>query len=360
MYPFKEGHVYARNQWYVLGWSTDFGASPVRRVVMDEPILLYRSERGAPIAIADRCAHRHFPLSKGGKRRGDLIVCGYHGLTYDSTGACVHIPSQDRIPGSCKIKAYPLVEAWNWVWIWMGDPRLADPARIVDHFAIGLTDPKWEASIGFDVPLKARYQLLNENLLDLTHATFLHPETIGTDEVAEAEIVFEEGSGFLRDGRYMRSVRAPELFKDPLELDDVVDRDLLIDFYPPGLHVGWEQFKRCGVSDDSPERDYGQLKVYHALTPETQSTTHYFFAFARTFAKGDQAFTDHLREGLFFVVNQDREALNALEENLALESDLPREFSCRSDAGVLRGRRHLESLIAAEMAASDVSETFSK
>jgi Vanillate O-demethylase oxygenase C-terminal domain len=88
--------------------------------------------------------------------------------------------------------------------------------------------------------------------------------------------------------------------------------------------------------------------VYHALTPETRSTTHYFFAFARTFARSDEVLTNGLREGLRFVVAQDRSALEAVEENLQLLDQAPTEISCRSDAGAIRGRRLIEKLIAAE------------
>jgi vanillate O-demethylase monooxygenase subunit len=347
MYPFKNEHLYARNQWYVLGWSDEFANLPQRRVVMNEPILIYRAEDGGLVALADRCPHRNYPLSKG-RLRGDLIECGYHGITFDRTGACVRIPSQRSISSACRVRPYAVVEKWKWVWIWMGEAAKADPNGIPDHEAISLTDGDWLASVGFSMPLKARYQLLNENLLDLTHTTFLHPESIGTAEVAESKVVFEEYAGFMRDGRYMFAVTAPDLFREPLQLEDRIDRDLLIDYYPPGLHVGWERFKRCGVADGEPTRNYGHLKVYHALTPETDSTTHYFFAFARTFARSNETLTDRLREGLRFVVGQDRSALEALEQNLQLLDHEPTEVLCRSDAGAIRGRRLMEELIAAE------------
>lgn len=344
MYPFNAGLTYALNQWYVLGWSREFDEKPVRRLVMDQPILMFRASDGLPVAMTDRCAHRHYPLSRG-KRRGDLIECGYHGFTFNKFGKCVRIPSQERIPAECSIKTYPVVERWQWVWIWMGDPDRADPAAIPDHQAISLTDPEWEASVGFSMPLKARYELLNENLLDLTHTTFLHPESIGTAEVAEAEVAFEEHDKFVRDGRYMQRVTSPELFREPMHMQEIIDRDLLIDYYPPGLHVGWERFKRSEIAENSPERFYGQLKVYHALTPESRHTTHYYFAFARSFALQDQTLTSRLREGLRFVVGQDCGALEALEENLQLLNETPREVSCRNDAGTLRGRRILEKMI---------------
>ena len=69
------------------------------------------------------------PLSLG-RLEGDTLRCGYHGLRFDARGRCVEIPGQTQIPPDAAIRAYPLVERFNWVWIWMGDPKRADPALI--------------------------------------------------------------------------------------------------------------------------------------------------------------------------------------------------------------------------------------
>ncbi len=160
-YPLSAPAAYPRNQWYVVGFSSDFTRELTQRWCLGEPLVMYRTAAGQPVALADRCVHRRYPLSRG-RLIGDAIRCGYHGATFASSGACVAIPAQERIAAQFAVKSYPLVERWNWVWIWPGDPALADPDRIPDHEALGLTDPRQDAEAGGYLCLDARYQLLNE------------------------------------------------------------------------------------------------------------------------------------------------------------------------------------------------------
>ena len=107
----------------------------------------------------------------------------YHGLTYGPDGKCVLIPGQDRIPVKAVVKTYPVVERYKLVWIWMGDPEKADPALVPDvHW---MDSPGWVAAEGYH-HVAANYKLLNDNLLDLSHETYVHGKTIGHDSVAES------------------------------------------------------------------------------------------------------------------------------------------------------------------------------
>ena len=99
-----------------------------------------RTEDGTPVALEDRCPHRRLPLSMGKLVGDDVLQCHYHGLRFDRTGACVRVPGQDMIPKTARVKSYPVVERYKWLWIWMGDPALADPAKIVDYH--WLDDPE--------------------------------------------------------------------------------------------------------------------------------------------------------------------------------------------------------------------------
>jgi vanillate O-demethylase monooxygenase subunit len=114
-----------------------------------------------------------------GKVIGNNIQCGYHGIVYGPDGNCVRIPSQGNLPASCRIRSYPAVEQWQWIWIWMGDPSLADPALIPDHHDMGLTDPEFVSAVVYHEEIDARYPLLHDNLLDLSHVAFLHGSTLG-------------------------------------------------------------------------------------------------------------------------------------------------------------------------------------
>ena len=85
----------------------------------------------APVALEDTCPHRFYPLSKG-QLIGDAVECGYHGLQFDCSGRCQLVPGQDKIPDSAKVRSFPVVQRWGWIWIWMGDPALADEGLIID------------------------------------------------------------------------------------------------------------------------------------------------------------------------------------------------------------------------------------
>src|SRR5579885_1747783 len=117
--------MFLQNAWYVAAWDREVGRTPVARTILNQPVVLYRKADGTAVALEDRCCHRHLPLSKGMVVADDLR-CGYHGLRYDATGACVEIPGQPQIPPTARVRSYPVVEKWNWVWIWMGEPARAD------------------------------------------------------------------------------------------------------------------------------------------------------------------------------------------------------------------------------------------
>src|SRR3546814_275858 len=126
--------------WYVASFSREVqSGSPLRRVLLDTPVLLYRTEAGQPVALYDRCPHRGAPLSNG-KQIGDDIQCGYHGIRYGRDGRCTHVPSQPGTPAAMSVSSYPLVEKWKWIWIWLGDPAKADEGLIPDHDWLLLSD----------------------------------------------------------------------------------------------------------------------------------------------------------------------------------------------------------------------------
>ncbi|MDX2862350.1 Rieske 2Fe-2S domain-containing protein, partial [Streptomyces scabiei] len=160
--------AFARNQWYVAAYAEEVGRELLGRTILGEPLVFYRTEEeGTPVALHDRCVHRRYPLSKSGLD-GDRIVCGYHGFTYDTTGACVYVPGQKRIPRTARVASYPVVEQDSLIWVWIGDPALADPQTIPR--ARHLAAPGWTTVRGME-PIDADYGLLVDNLLDLSHET---------------------------------------------------------------------------------------------------------------------------------------------------------------------------------------------
>src|SRR5215469_4937089 len=170
---------FLRNCWYVAAWASEVGREPFARVFLDRPVMLYRTTDGEAVALEDRCCHRNLPLSMG-KIEGDDIRCGYHGLKFDRTGACVEIPGQSQIPPDARVARYPLTERWGLLWIWMGDASVANEALLPKwHY---LAEPGWSVIKGNDakpIPMKCNWELNNDNLLDLSHVTFVHPSTLG-------------------------------------------------------------------------------------------------------------------------------------------------------------------------------------
>lgn len=346
MYPFSQGVFAARNQWYVAAWSHEVGRALLERWVLNEPVVLYRTESGSPVAVAGRCPHRHFPLGKG-RLIGDTVQCGYHGFTFASDGRCVHIPSQSAIPSSCRIQAYPLVERWQWLWIWMGDPALADESLIPDHQKIGLEDSDFLAVPCFYFDVSGRYQLLNDNLLDLSHLGYLHQTSIGTEEIAEASEQRTEGEHWIGTRRKFHNALCPPFFAEVFRYEGRIDREFGLDFLMPGLHVGFDEFCRVGTDANHPGTHLGRINVYHAVTPGKLRTTNYFFALGRNFAK-TEAMTQEILPGLQAVLREDVFATEAIEALLQNLSEVPHEFHVRGDAHSAKGRRLLEALIQQE------------
>jgi phenylpropionate dioxygenase-like ring-hydroxylating dioxygenase large terminal subunit len=172
---------FPRNQWYVAAHSEKIGPGLLARTIMGEPLVFYRDSAGAVTALAGRCVHRRYPLSKG-TLVSDRIVCGYHGFTYDRDGQCTAVPAQHRIPRAARVTRYPLVEQDTLAWVWIGDPGKADPGTIPR--VPWLTGSGWAVVRGM-APLAARPGLPLDNLMDLSHETYLHDGYIGTAEVAE-------------------------------------------------------------------------------------------------------------------------------------------------------------------------------
>jgi phenylpropionate dioxygenase-like ring-hydroxylating dioxygenase large terminal subunit len=222
---------YVRNAWYVAAWDHEIGRDMLRRILLDEPVVLFRTVDGKAVALEDRCCHRQAPLSLG-KLIGDIVKCPYHGLEFDPSGACVRVPSQERVPPAARVKSYPVVERNHWIWIWPGDPAKADPARIEDfHW---MEDPGWGFG-GSYLKIEAHYQLLVENLLDTTHLPFLHPTSLGTDAFAKSEFEVSREGDRIKVARWLMNELPAPFHKQMGGFPDglKVDRWQIAHFGPP-------------------------------------------------------------------------------------------------------------------------------
>jgi vanillate O-demethylase monooxygenase subunit len=336
--------MFVRNRWYVAAWGTEIDEGLLQRWILGEPVLLYRTSEGRPVALGDRCPHRKYPLSRG-KQVGDNVQCGYHGFTFGPDGACVKVPGQDHVPSKADVCSYPLVERWRWLWIWMGEADHADESLIPDHQGwLKLQDPDWHPLAGTRMQVQGRYTLLNDNLLDLSHLTFMHPESLGTDDIAEAPLTTDVDERSVRVQRDMRAVACPTFFQKAMGLESPIDRQQVAEFVPPGYHVTHMRAAPAGGGDDVACRHL----AIHMVTPERDDTAHYFWALTRTYARKEDWVDDALRESIRQIFQQDVEAIEAQEEMLATEGGDAFEVSVKLDAGGLHGRRLLQELLDQE------------
>jgi vanillate O-demethylase monooxygenase subunit len=356
MYPLSTSEQFATNHWYIAAWSSEISRTPLSRQLLGKPVMFYRSEAGAVIAMSDLCPHRRFPLSKG-KLLGDKVQCQYHGFTFGPDGACVRIPAQERVPPKHRVRTFPVVEKWAWVWIWMGDPELADPALIPDHDLLYVENDEWCPVIGGREYLKARYAIVHENLLDLSHLSFLHETTIGSPNIATTEMNVEEKDGYLEIARYIRSDTVENVpLAKALKMSGLVDRTMIQQFFAPSLHVTGSNFSSAQEGGENPGYAYGSTRVIHAITPETETSTHYFWAFSRNFVIEDDELSKGIHKITYAAIEEDIFASEAIEANLNGASNPADDLHCRADAAALRGRVMIERLIAKENAEPEASE----
>jgi phenylpropionate dioxygenase-like ring-hydroxylating dioxygenase large terminal subunit len=106
--------MFLRNTWYAAALDREVGEGLFARTICNEPMALFRKADGSVVAIEDRCCHRSLPLSMG-KRIGDTVQCGYHGLQFDATGQCIKVPGQNSIPPSARVQSWPAVERHGYV-----------------------------------------------------------------------------------------------------------------------------------------------------------------------------------------------------------------------------------------------------
>jgi phenylpropionate dioxygenase-like ring-hydroxylating dioxygenase large terminal subunit len=328
--------MFLRNAWYVAAWDREVTRSLLARTILGEPVVLYRKEDGTAVALEDRCCHRHLPLSMG-KLEGDDLRCGYHGLKFNGTGKCIEIPGQSSIPPQARVRAYPLVEKYNWLWIWMGEPEKADPALIpnwwwADH-------PEWAFTRPDRAYLKCNYQLIADNVLDVTHLAYVHASSIGSSSITEFPATVEREERLVRLTRWIRNRPPPPLYKKAGGFPGNVERWQIVEHVPPCFSVN---FAGC---EDGTRRI--ELMALSAPTPETANTTHYFFGFVRNFGLRDQEMEKVFAVDMVKVFSEDFPVLEAQQRMLELKPGAPK-VDLKVDAAPLAARRMLDAMLASE------------
>jgi phenylpropionate dioxygenase-like ring-hydroxylating dioxygenase large terminal subunit len=341
--------MFLRNAWYTGIWSKDLSDQPVARTIIGDDVVLYRGAGGKAAALEDRCCHRAAPLSCG-KVVGDTLQCGYHGLKFDASGRCVEVPMQPNVPPGARVRAYPVVEKWNVAWIWMGDPALADEAKITP--LPWLDSPEWKVTPGY-MHLEAAGQLLVDNLLDFSHVSYLHPRTLAGDpREATTPVKTERSAEGIRVGRWMLDFAQPPLFAAASGFNGKVDRWQFANWRAPSL-----VFMDVGVAPTgtgAPEGDRSKgtsIWSTHMITPETETSCHYYFGWARNFRLEDETMSKLIYEGTVATFLEDK-AMIELQQKKLSGSSLDGLVDINADTAQLQARRMLADMIARENAAA--------
>ncbi|HGM4966718.1 aromatic ring-hydroxylating dioxygenase subunit alpha [Pseudomonas monteilii] len=340
--------AYLRNTWYVAAWDEEIKAGELfSRQLLSEQVVFYREQSGRVRALVDRCPHRFAPLSKG-TLCGDVVRCPYHGLEFGGEGQCTRNPHGNGvIPKAAKVRAYPVVEKYSVIWIWMGDEDKADEALIPDFSCM---DPEHFYVAKRYLHARANYVLESDNILDLSHIQYLHPGSLGSDGVSTAITRVEQQGDTVWS--YRQTVA--EILPDFLYQAWSIPADTRVDRW---IDVRWDapsnMLLLAGAVPTGVARTEGrETALPHLFTPETETTTHYWFSFPMPLAMGDMArqIAEDQVSGLAKPFTE--EDLPMLEaQQLAMGGKEFWEMNpilLPSDAGAIRARRVLDTLIATE------------
>lgn len=329
---------FVSDEWYVAAFADEVTRTPLARRLLGIPVVLLRRTDGGVAALEDRCPHRSMPLSLG-TLEGDTLVCGYHGARFGCDGVCSGVPSQAVVPPGARTRAFPVEQHGPLVWIWMG---AGAPPQAPPHPG-WIDDAGWAASRQ-KLHMKASYVRLHENLLDLTHLSFLHARTFGTPDYASApyETAIDAEAGRFVITRSVVPTRLPPIWAKPTGLDGVdAARIASSTFVSPALHEVRVSFHACDrPAAEQPSR---AIRTAHIVTPESATSTHYFIHHARNFALEDGAITAFMHEQLLAAFQEDIDGLEAIERNLAsYPPGTAHEISFHADRPSLAMRRWLK------------------
>lgn len=341
--PAYQRRNFPLNCWWVAATSAEITTQPLARRLLDLPVVLFRTFDGTVSALQDRCPHRWAPLSLG-RVEGNEIVCSYHGMHFGTDGRCTLIPTQERIAANVAARAFPTLERYGYVWIWGGAPELAEGENLPDLSA--WDEPGWQR-IGGSMPIRANYLMCKENVLDLTHLSFLHRNSAGvTDYDRPPAMSIEDGIVTLRKDFIGAPLGA--LYRDGLE----VAPDRPMNRYTWGSSVSPAvQFNGLRIEEPRPEpgaRSEFLLHIVHIFTPETMSSAHYWWAMARD--HGRPWDVERVTAMNAVVFNEDKAMLEAIQRTVDADAPGtdPLEISVAADRPALAVRHAIARRVAAE------------
>ena len=338
---------FLRNAWYVGAWPEELASGLMARTIMNEPIAFFRDAQGKANAVEDRCCHRGAALTDG-KVIETGLQCGYHGLVFNGKGQCVEIPGQAAIPPMANIKYYPVVERQGFIWIWMGEASLADESKIIDwpfH-----DDAKKYPHRKAMLPIKANYLMMIDNLMDLTHLGYVHSKTIGGNPKAhvnaDMNTVRTERGCMLT--RWMMDTLPPPTYLKGVPFAGRVDRWQEFEYVLPGSVLQWSGALDVGKNARENRDQFGvHLRLYHAITPETESSSHYLFSVGAHFAQDNPEIVETIFNDTYPTFIEDVEIMGNQQARIDLDPERPL-LNIKADNALHHARRAFNAAYEAE------------
>ena len=339
---------FLKNQWYFAAFDFELNHTLLARRIADIPVVMWRKDDGAIVALHDVCPHRFMPLSKG-SRVGDEVQCWYHGLRFNGDGQCTAIPEQDSIPSSAKVAAYPLVERHAGAWIWVGDPTLADESTIPDYYYHQSAD--WVDMGHGSLFVDGHCQLVVDNLLDLSHIATVHASTVGSDDQTTAEITTTVDGDTVTVKRWIEDKPAVPIWRKAFNnYPDNVDHWQNMHWQAPGYF-----FMDVGVTPAGRPKEEGiGILASHIIVPSHAKGCYYFWHLAHQPHFGGRVLDKNMTAAVDFTFHQDQEIIN-LQQKLLDEMNIDDTsvgynfpLTVDSDQGAVQSRRIMERLLVQE------------
>lgn len=338
------GKPFLQNAWYCASWSDEVDEGLFERVIAKHPIVFYRTANGDPVALQNMCPHRFSPLHNG-KLVGDIVQCPYHGLRFDSSGACVHNPhSSGIISKKLFVRSYLVIERHDMLWVWLGDPELTNPDTIPDYSF--QNDPSFRR-IGGVIDINASYEIVTDNLMDLTHVESVHEGGLGTPSITRGELEV------IQDGTTVWANRwCPDGPPPPAMAPMIDNPDQPVDFW---MNMRWDAPAHmvidAGLTPRGTPRENG-IWIYGTaiLTPKDETSTTYFWTVTRNYATDDPKIDAMWQASIDIAfLQQDKPIVEAQQAMMALHGatdidDGMKPVVLGSDAGAARCRQVLGKL----------------
>lgn len=344
--------MFLENAWYVAAIATEIDRTPKRVTMLGRHVVLFRREDGTPVALEDACPHRKLPLSMG-RLVGDHIECGYHGLKFDCSGACIRVPASQTIPAGAKLRVYPVEDRYGLTWVWTGDPARADPAAIFAVTEAG--NPAWGCTAPGSMEVDCDYRYITDNLLDPSHVAWVHVTSFGNAACEEVPVRARPTEDGVIVSRWMMDVEIAPFYAPFTKFQGHTDREQHYEVRYPSHAIIKAIFVPAGTGgpDEPLHPDAFLMDSYNFMTPIDEKRTRYFWFQMRNFAPGDATVDAMFADAVRFAFSEDKLILEAVQVGMDTK-DTP-NINLPIDAGPMRFRRRLAELIAAERQGSAVA-----